>query len=368
MTMNKKFLTIFFLSSIIVFVSAYISFAQTPSEPDQGGALNFTPMNPIGDEQEKPPEESISDTFKGKKPLITVNTYVDKSKITVGDKLKYTIEVTADKNIDLELPGFAEFLGGFAITDYNKAEPKKSGSNIVYKLEYTLDVYLPETYAIPPARITYTLGKGNDKKQIFTAPIFVTVESVLQDEDNQLRDIKPVETPEVNINKKTMAIIIGCSALLIAIIIIAVIIFKRRKNYVAPPIPAHIIAFKALEEIKAKGLVEAGEIKEYYFLISNVLRHYIENRFDLMAPEWTTEEFLQELSKTTAIETKYQSILEDFLTHCDIVKFAKYNPSSDEINKIYLIAVDFIEQTKQADEPDEEEIDENDQYDEQEDE
>ena len=350
-----------FLLILIIFTAVTASPAQTLSEPDQDSSLTLTPMEPPAD-HEIEPEKSISENFKGKKPLITVNTYVDKAKITVGDKLKYTIEVIAASNITLELPGFAEFLGGFAITDYKKSEPKKSGENLIYKLEYTLDVYLAETYSIPPARITYTLGDGHNAKQVLTTPIFVIVESVLQDEDNQLRDIKPVATPRVKISRKIWFLIIGSSVLIIGIIVLVIILLKRRKNYVAPVIPAHIIALKALEDIKTRGLVEKGKIKEYYFLISNVLRHYIENRFDLMAPEMTTEEFLQELGKTTAIENNYQSILKDYLTHCDMVKFAKYIPSTDEIDKVYSIALDFIEQTKKEAiiEEDDEDYDEED--------
>ena len=355
-----------YLLILIMFTAVSVSFAQPAPEPDQDSVPSLTPMQAMEDDEVEP-EQSIAEQFKGKKPIIEVKTYVDKAKITVGDKLKYTIEVKADKGVTVELPGFAEFLGGFAITDYNKAEPKKSGDKVIYKIQYTLDVYLAETYPIPPARITYTLGQGHDAKQIFTTPIFVTVESVLKTEDNQLRDIKPVSTPELKISRKLMFIIIGSAVLLIAVIVVLIIIVRRRKNYVAPAVPAHIIALKALEEIKARGLVEAGEIKEYYFLISNVLRHYIENRFELMAPEMTTEEFLQELGKTTVIESKYQSILKDYLVHCDMVKFAKYSPSPDEIDEIYSIAVDFIDQTKEEEEPVEEDDDDY-EYDEEEDE
>ena len=48
-----------------------------------------------------------------------------------------------------------------------------------------------------------------------------------------------------------------------------------------------------------------GRIKEFYERISNILRHYIEHRFDLHAPERTTEEFLYELNQLPVNEQDY---------------------------------------------------------------
>ena len=58
---------------------------------------------------------------------------------------------------------------------------------------------------------------------------------------------------------------------------------------------AHEMAYARLRALVAEKLVEQGRIKEFYERISGILRHYIEDRFDLHAPERTTEEFLAEL-------------------------------------------------------------------------
>ena len=49
---------------------------------------------------------------------------------------------------------------------------------------------------------------------------------------------------------------------------------------------------------------EAGRIKEFYQRISDILRHYIENRFGLHAPERTTEEFLVELKPSEVLDAR----------------------------------------------------------------
>ncbi len=41
-----------------------------------------------------------------------------------------------------------------------------------------------------------------------------------------------------------------------------------------------------------------------------------------------------------------QERLAEFLTHCDLVKFAKYSPSAEQIQKTFDLVKDFIETTK----------------------
>ena len=46
-----------------------------------------------------------------------------------------------------------------------------------------------------------------------------------------------------------------------------------------------------------EGLIDKGEQKLFYLKISAILRHYVEDRFGMHAPENTTEEFLRDLQK-----------------------------------------------------------------------
>ena len=92
--------------------------------------------------------------------------------------------------------------------------------------------------------------------------------------------------------------------------------------------------------------MKAGRIKEFYEQISDILRHYIEHRFNLRAPERTTEEFLAELTSADVLSKQDQERLGEFLQHCDLVKFAKYNPTTEQIQKTFDLVKDFIETTK----------------------
>ena len=110
--------------------------------------------------------------------------------------------------------------------------------------------------------------------------------------------------------------------------------------------PAHEIAYDRLRELIKQDLVKQGKIKEFYERISDILRHYIEHRFDLRAPERTTEEFLAEIQLTEVLSSADKSKLAEFLEHCDMVKFAKFNPTGEQIQRTFDLVKDFIEKTK----------------------
>jgi hypothetical protein len=112
--------------------------------------------------------------------------------------------------------------------------------------------------------------------------------------------------------------------------------------------PAHEIAYQRLQKLVAAKLVEKGMLREFYQRISDILRHYIEDRFDLMAPERTTEEFLFELSESNSLPQADKDSLAEFLTHCDLVKFAKHQPETKQIQRTFDLVKNFIAKTKSA--------------------
>lgn len=109
---------------------------------------------------------------------------------------------------------------------------------------------------------------------------------------------------------------------------------------------AHAIAFERLKAIAAENLVEQGRIKEFYEKLSTCLRQYIENRFQLRAPEQTTEEFLEQLKTSDALRLEHKQQLQKFLEHSDLVKFARYEPNPEQINESLTMAEEFVEKTK----------------------
>jgi len=80
-------------------------------------------------------------------------------------------------------------------------------------------------------------------------------------------------------------------------------------------------------------------------LVSDVIRAYLEERFDLHAPDRTTEEFLEEMRSRQVLRVEHKRLLEDFLSRCDLVKFARFEPRQDELQSLLDSALRFIDET-----------------------
>lgn len=130
-------------------------------------------------------------------------------------------------------------------------------------------------------------------------------------------------------------------------IIIAVILwrhFRKRAAHIpaAPPVPAHVRAKQKLQE----ALALIAQPKPFVIAVSDTARWYLEERFNFRAPERTTEEFLHELQRTDRLTREQKESLGEFLTNCDLVKFAKYEPGESELRELHGSAVRLVEETE----------------------
>ena len=104
-------------------------------------------------------------------------------------------------------------------------------------------------------------------------------------------------------------------------------------------------AIKELDEIKQQKLWQQGRSKEYYTLITDTLRKYIEERFGINAMEMTSGEILELIRKNSEAQSVYDN-LRQILQLADFVKFAKMNPLPDENDLSMMNAYLFVNQTK----------------------
>jgi hypothetical protein len=132
--------------------------------------------------------------------------------------------------------------------------------------------------------------------------------------------------------------------------------WRRPKTVsVAPPVPAWERAYERLRALDARQLPQSSEFEPFYVELSSILRHYIEDRFMLHAPERTTPEFLAEASGAGALTEDHQKLLAGFLRHSDRVKFAKFEPTVTEMDHSMSLVLHFVDETVPKPEPTREE-------------
>lgn len=117
---------------------------------------------------------------------------------------------------------------------------------------------------------------------------------------------------------------------------------RRARGQIVPVVPPHVRARQRLSE--ALALITQPE--RFVVAVSGALRVYLEERFTLRAPERTTEEFLRELQDAPLLSRPQKDSLGDFLTRCDLVKFAKYEPREPELRDLHSAAVRLVEETE----------------------
>jgi hypothetical protein len=138
--------------------------------------------------------------------------------------------------------------------------------------------------------------------------------------------------------------------ILLGALAVAAAIWLWTKRKKAPAIdPALLIPPHRRARERLRGATELLS-NPYAFcsLVSDVIRVYLEERFNLHAPDRTTEEFLEELRQSSHLNDEHKMLLEDFLTRCDLVKFARQEPSEPELRALLDSALRLIDETKEA--------------------
>ncbi len=117
---------------------------------------------------------------------------------------------------------------------------------------------------------------------------------------------------------------------------------KRSEPSPEPVVPPHL---RAREKLRA-ALALIGQPEPFCVLVSGTIRVYLEERFELNAPDRTTEEFLEQLQASPLLALAQKRSLADFLTRCDLVKFARDEPSEPALRDIYDAAIRLVEETE----------------------
>lgn len=284
------------------------------------------------------------------RPLIEVRSVVDTAEITIGDRILYSIIIDRQKDLSIVKPGEGLNLGMFEIKEYNFHEPRLQDDRIIERYDFNISVYDTGRFTIPPFPVAWFSGDSSKANIIEAPPIDIFVKSVISgDEAPELKDIKPpLQIPFNYMFWITMGIIV----LLLAVIgYLSYRIWKRRKEkgYLfvppAPPRPAHEVALEELQKLFSGGLLAEGRVKEFFILLSQIIRTYIEGRYYVSALEETSDEILNDM-KSRLEKNELLNDLRNILLVADLVKFAKHRPGQDEIEQIKNQAINFVNDTK----------------------
>jgi hypothetical protein len=135
-----------------------------------------------------------------------------------------------------------------------------------------------------------------------------------------IHDIKPPEPAGPGMS--LLYIVLG-AVIVAALIALAVILWRKRRRRVkgGPAVPSLTPEEAALLSLSGLNDVDRIPGKDFYFRLSAILRHYLQGRYGVNAPEMTTDELSPKLDKM-GIERDLSARLKALFHEADPIKFA----------------------------------------------
>jgi hypothetical protein len=284
---------------------------------------------------------------------VKVSAAFDSSRIFIGDQVHYTITILRPSDLPVSIKKLRdtlckniEIVSG-PVGDSMQMPDKR----LKITRRYLITSFDSGFYQVPPVFAEIKDAAGIKRFYSDYSPLRVMrVKIAPADTTAKIFDIiKPYKAPVTLSELLPWIIISVIAAMLVWGAIIVIRKFRKKRRVDEPvinPDPAHIIAFRELEKLKEEQLWQKGELKYYYTRLTEILRHYLENRYGVCSLEMTTSETLEALIKTGFKKDESFATLKAILNGSDLVKFAKYKPEPAENDEHFDNSWKFVDKTK----------------------
>lgn len=292
--------------------------------------------------------ESIPEEVAIASPPVELKAEVDRAEAKISEPVTFRITLEADPALSVDLPEVGAQIQGFRIVDMGKEGPKRREGRIWSRRWYELRADLAGSYLLPGMRLAYTDTEG--KEHVAETPqLFVEVKSVLSQraEDQDIRDLKPLEQARRELPGTWLYLSLGALALLGSISGL-LLYFRRKRQTEQTPRTPEALAREELVSLEATGLLEEERYREYVFGLSLIFRRYLERRFRLPAAEQTTEEIFASLRNAEHLDKALKETARSFLEETDPIKYRGLEPRPAETEAWRSFLIAFMERAVQA--------------------
>ncbi len=203
-----------------------------------------------------------------------------------------------------------------------------------------------------PAIAFPVIGTSGDTTLAHSDAFDVVIATVGLDGSEDIRGIKP--PLDIPLSWIVVALWLGVA---IAVLVGGWFVYRRIRQrdkpvmparVAAPPQPAHVIAYEALDRLERSSLLENEEIQRWYSEVSQIIRVYIEGRYDVPAMEMASGDIMNGL-EPFRLDYRALDQFRDFFERSDLVKFAKHRPSLEKCRQLVQSARTLVDVTRVTD-------------------
>lgn len=277
----------------------------------------------------------------------TVTARIDTRQITIGDQARVFIEAHNDSALGrLQWATIPDSFNNLEVVERGKIDTIRQGGAITYRQRLLITGFDSGLFKIPSFAFSVIPNTGN-AYTLQTDSFLLGVQTVAVDTTKGFKGIKGI----MYVKSSWMDYIwqIAGGAVLLLLVVLATIYFvRRRMNRPKPQAPAESLqdyTLRLLQALDARQLWQKRQVKEYYVELTDIVRTYIEARFQTAAMELTTDEILQKALLHPEM-MPHHDLLARLLQTADLAKFAKFQPAQQEHIDAMLLSRQFIENTR----------------------
>ncbi|MBF1606764.1 MAG: DUF4381 domain-containing protein [Prevotella sp.] len=273
---------------------------------------------------------------------VQVTASVDSTKILIGGRSHYFITVYAPKGTKISFPEFnnkKEIVSDVEVLSA-KSDTADANSKVRIRRIYTITAWDAKRYTIPAQKVIVggaTKMTGNVTLDVQAVPVDTVKSTPMPPDDIQKVPFSWGEWVPV-------ILVIVLALILICFVFYLYRILCHKKNGRALKKTRALSYYEQakhdLSEIAANKMLYA-EQKAYYTDVTNVLRKYISQRYNINALEMTSHEILESMKDVCDV-----SELKVVFNTADLVKFAKYSTDANDMTYYLDSIVHFIDSTK----------------------
>jgi hypothetical protein len=263
---------------------------------------------------------------------IEVSLRADTTQVTLGEPIELELVLSYPSDRRPDEPNLVELLADASFVVGARQGPVDTASGRQLMQKGQARFFELGSHSIPSIAVAFVSTTG-DTLIAHSAPLDIAVVSVLGEGEEQLRDIKPPVVVVGGIELWIVVVLVLVVLMLLAGLIYWLVRRYRRGKQGGGPEPDPIDFAAEFARIADMGLLERGDFKIYYSLLSDNLRRFMERDFGCEAMEKTTNE-IEALLRAEQVSGDIIRQVVGYLSTTDLVKFARFYPELESARRM----------------------------------